>query len=371
LLQIFAVLLLILWLIEKHKNKLAAFDKISVLFLIFIVVRIISVIFSEFPDSSIPLFYKDAIFFLGFFAMSFYLKVFDEKKIKFIVFTFVIAAMVVALIGLIRFNLGIVHRAESFSSGFMAYSMYLLTSLGIGVLLFNFIAKKKYVIAWTAGIGLIISGIIISLGRTNIALAILVFLVSIFFLKINKWFSIVIVALTIMIAVISFQINTQEISSRIEQPVVMSDRDIIWGSAKELFFEFEHPLLGYGPRTFGDIFTDREQLADKGVGSWHNDYIQLYLESGILGLFSYLLLVGYSLFVALKFLIKRKANQFERSILIGLIISTIALLLAAVTSGFINSPIMPVVLAFFLAFISSIVYPVERFNEKLIAEEEK
>ena len=367
--QIFAVLLIVFWLFEKHQNKIAAFDKISLLFLIFIFVRISSVIFSEFPDSSIHLFYKDAIFFLSFFAMVFYLKVFDEKKFKLIAFTFIIAAMLVALIGIVKFNLGISHRAESFSSGFMAYSMYLLAALGFGVLLYNFISKKKYVITWTAGIGLIISGIMLSLGRTNIVLAILAFFVSFFFLKINKWFSIGIVILTITISVISFQINTQEISSRIKQPSIMSDRDILWGNAKELFLKFEHPLLGYGPRSFDKIFLERDRLADIKVGSWHNDYIQLYLETGILGLFSYLILVGYSLFIALEYINKRKANQVEKFLLIGLIISTMSLMFAAVTSGFISSPVISVVLAFFLAFISSIVYPVREITRSSTDDE--
>ncbi len=369
--QIFAVLLIVLWLLEKNKSKLLAFDKISLLFFIFIIFRILSVVFSAYPDSSIPMLYKDGIFYLSFFAMCFYLKVFDEKKIKIIAFTFVIAAMAVALVGLIKFNLGLVHRAESFSSGYMAYSLYLLASLGFGLLLYNFIIQKKYVVAWTAGVGLIISGIAASLGRTNIVLALLVFLVSLFFLRINKWFSIGTVLLSVIVVFISFQLNTKELESRIEQPTMMSDREIIWGNAKELILKFENLLIGYGPRTFGEIFTGRDKLQDVNVGSWHNDYIQLYLESGILGLLSYLLLIGFSLFVSFKYLVRKKVRQFEKVLLTGLIISIIAMLLAAVTSGFINSPLIPVVLAFYLALISAIVYPAEKISDKLIAEEIK
>ena len=126
--QIFAAILIVLWLLEKNKNKFLAFDKISTLFFIFILIRILSVIFSDYPDSRLPMLYKEGIFFLGFYAMSFYLKVFSDNNVKTISFTFVIAAMAVALIGLIRFNLGLVHRAESFSSGYMAFSLYLLAS---------------------------------------------------------------------------------------------------------------------------------------------------------------------------------------------------------------------------------------------------
>jgi O-antigen ligase len=315
--------------------------------------------------------YKDGIFFLSFYAMCFYLKVFSKKKIKAIAFIFVIAAMSVALVGLIKFNLGLVHRAESFSSGYMVYSLYLLASLGLGLLLYNFINKKIYVFAWTAGIALVISGITASLGRTNIALAVLVLFVSLFFLKINKWFSIVIILFSVIVVFVSFQLNTKELNSRIEQPAMMSDRDIIWGNAQEIILKFEHPLIGYGPRTFDKIFTERDKLQDVHVGSWHNDYIQLYIESGILGLLSYLLMVGFTLFAAFKYLFRTKAKQFEKILLIGSIISVLALLLAAVTSGFINSPLIPVVLAFFLALISAIVYPVEKISDKLIAEEIK
>jgi O-antigen ligase len=341
---------------------------ISLLFSIFLLVRIASLIFSKYPDSSIPMLYKDGIFFLVFFSMSFYLKVFDQKKIKMIVLTFVIAAMIVALVGIVKFNLGLVHRAESFSSGYMAYSLYLLASLGIGLLLYNFISEKKYAAAWAAGIAVIVSGIVVSLGRTNIAFAILVFFVSLFFLKMNRPFSIIIVLLILVISFVSFQLNTKELNARIEQPTVMSDRDILWGSAEELILKFEHPLIGYGPRTFNEIFSERDKLQDVNVGSWHNDYIQLYLESGILGLLSYLILVGFTLFSALKFLIQKKAGGFERSLLTGAVISVISLLLAAMTSGFINSPVIAVVFGLFLALISSIVYPAEKISDKLIAE---
>lgn len=369
--QLFAAMLIIFWLVEKSKNKSAAYDNICRLFLIFIVVRVISVVFSEFFNSSVHLFYKDAIFFLSFFAMSFYSKLFDEKKRKIIAFAFVIAAMVVAVVGLVKFNLGLVHRAESFSSGYMAYSTYLLAALGFGVLLYNFINEKKFLIVWSAGTGLIIAGIIVSLGRTNIALAVIVVIVSLFFLRVNKWFSFVAVLLTAVIVVISFQTNSKELNNRVEQPTVMSDRDIIWGNAKEIILKFEKPLLGYGPRTFSKIFTKRELLKDKGVNSWHNDYLQLYLETGLLGLLSYLALVFYSLFVSIKYLFKKKASLFEKILLTGSIISITALLLSAVTSGFINSPVIPVVLALFLAIISAIVYPAERVSDRLIAKEEQ
>ena len=46
----------------------------------------------------------------------------------------------------------------------------------------------------------------------------------------------------------------------------------------------QHPLFGFGLRTFPLIFPLQAQLLDQGVGSWHNDYLQVYMESGFVGL---------------------------------------------------------------------------------------
>jgi O-antigen ligase len=45
-----------------------------------------------------------------------------------------------------------------------------------------------------------------------------------------------------------------------------------------------HPFVGFGPRTFREVFPLMQQLADKGTSSWHNDFLQVYMESGLLGL---------------------------------------------------------------------------------------
>ena len=41
----------------------------------------------------------------------------------------------------------------------------------------------------------------------------------------------------------------------------------------------QHPILGFGTRTFNETFLLHDQLVDRGVGGWHNEYLQVYLES--------------------------------------------------------------------------------------------
>jgi len=71
-----------------------------------------------------------------------------------------------------------------------------------------------------------------------------------------------------------------------------SDRILVWRRAITLFPE--HPLLGGGPDSFGMRFASefKEEVKAAGIGSFfdfaHNDYLQILLNLGLLGLIAYL-----------------------------------------------------------------------------------
>jgi O-antigen ligase len=69
----------------------------------------------------------------------------------------------------------------------------------------------------------------------------------------------------------------------------MTGRDVLWRGATMLVGK--HPLVGFGPRTFTSIFPLFDQMPIRGVASWHNDYLQVYMESGVMGLAPLLWLV--------------------------------------------------------------------------------
>jgi len=357
--QVFAALLIFLWIFEKNKSKLKAMDKITYLFSVFIFIRILSALFSEFPEASSEMFYKDAIFILGLFTFTYYLKVFDSEKIRVISFAFVIAAAAVALIGLARFIASDVHRAASFTSGYMAFSLYQLAALSFGMMLYPLIKTVKRNIFYSSGVSLLLAGIITSLSRTNVIVAVVIFFTGIFILRISRLYTLGIVVVTALVCWGAFNLNTEELTRRIDTPATMSDRDILLQNAKELFLEFEHPFLGYGPRTFNNVFSKRDLLVDKGVGSWHNDYIQIYMESGFLGLLSYLALIGFVLLTGINFLRKKKPSPDSKALVGGSMLAIAALMIAALTSGFINSPQIAVLLAFFISAVSAFAFPVK------------
>ena len=359
LLQLFAGLLVLAWLFESNKNKFKAIDTISYIFIAFVLIRILSTLFSDYPDSSNQMYYKDLLFFLSFFAFGYYLKVFDENKLRTIYYAFVIAAIFVACIGLTKFLTGNTERAESFTSGYATFSSYLVSVIGFALILFRIIKDKQQKLLLAAGVVLMISGIVTSLGRTNIVIAIFILFIGIVAIKIKVRYAVALFLLAIGISWVSFQLNVKEFNKRIETPVHLSDRDVLFETAKELFMKFEKPIIGFGPRTFHDVFTNREQISDKGVGSWHNDFIQVYFESGFLGLAAFLVIIFLPFIKALKCLKDCRLSEERKYFLIGAVLGLVGLVLSALTAGFVNSPVLSILFAFFITTISVIVYPVK------------
>jgi len=365
LVQLFAVLLTFMWLLERFSNKRKAFDFFGLLILLYGAARLISIIFSEFPEESIHSFYKEALFYFSFFSMSFYMKILDENYLRKIAYTFAIASAVVAVIGIIKFNLDFDYRASSFSSGYMAFSTYLLA--GLSILIFS-IPLKDVALNWLVrsfGSSFILTGIITSLGRVNLVVAFLLFVFGVIIKKINFKELVVITILTSVLCSISFYNNSYRVFEyRINNPSLLSDRDIILKGAQDLFLEFKNPVLGYGPRSFHSIFPYTNELSDQRINSWHNDFIQLYFESGILGFLTLCLLIFTPLFLGIKFLLsKNKSNPLFKELMLGMVVSMVALMLAALSSVFINSPVLSLIFAFLLALQSAMLYKEGWFKE--------
>ena len=354
LLQLFAGLLSLFWLFETGKSKKEAIDIFAWLIIIFGVIRILSIVFSNYPSVSHQSFYKDALFYFSFFSLSFYLKVLDKDKISKIILWFIAGAVLVAIIGLVLFNLKLVDRAQAFSSGYATYSSFLLAALGLcvvsslpGAMSYNWFIR-------VIGISLLLSGIIASQGRTNVAVAGLVFIAALIFKKINIKSAIIIVFITALISLISFSNNRKEITQRVEDPTTLSDRNIIMKGAEDL--ALLHPILGFGPRTFHNIFPYKNELADKGIGSWHNDFVQVYFESGLLGLLSFLAIIAAAIYYGLSIIRSKNKKEEEKNFVLGILLSIAALILSAVTAGFIDSPVLSIEFAFFLSLFSLVLF---------------
>jgi O-antigen ligase len=353
LLQVFVGALSILWIFDRFSEKKKAFGIFAKIISVFLVIRVASIVFSDYPAESNQAYYKDALFYLGFFSFDFYLKALNEKKIKVIVYSFAIAAAASALLGLFRFNLSMVDRAQTFSSGYSTFSSYLLA--GFGVLICLPLNVNKGFIYKSFSLSIIFSAVIASLGRTNIAIIAIIFIAGFFLKKINFKEVLIVISLTIIFSSISFYNNSAEVTVRMEKPASLSDRDVLIKGTKDLFLEFQNPILGYGPRTFKKIFPYMDMLADKGIGSWHNELIQIYFESGFLGLVSLLIIIIVPYYFLIK-LLRNNINIVYKNILWGVLLGFSGIILSALTAGFIDSPILSIVFVFLISLISGINY---------------
>src|SRR3989339_1480381 len=288
LLQLFTFLLIVLWILESNSEKKKMLGNIEIYFLAFVCVRILSIFFSEHFALSIHAIYKDALYYIGFFALSFYLHSFSNEKKTQILKIFLSFSLIVGVIGITKFVFGIKPRAESIVSGYASFSTFLLAGLAIYFSFFNELKKKINPWLVSSGGMLILLAIMLALGRADLGIAIAIFVLALLQKKIILKYLLPIIVVTAVLSFFSFQQNSSEIKVRVSQPATMSDRDILWKSAFQL--SGEHPLLGFGPRTFEKIFPNRDLLLDKGVGGWHNDYFTMYLESGIIGLLIFLFL---------------------------------------------------------------------------------
>ncbi|GMU95428.1 O-antigen ligase family protein [Ignavibacterium album] len=354
LMQLAAALLFILWLFEKKEQKKKAFDVITAFILIFGLVRLITIFLSEFPQSSFESLYKEALFYTTAVALPFYLKTLDKKKVLGLMIIFIYGAAIISIIGSTRFFIGDVERAQSFSSSYTVFSGYLLTAFVSAL----FYPKKdksfNQQFFWAIVYSIIFLGLLTSLGRANIALALLAFLVAITL----KQISVRQIIMLIIIAIIGYGVYSfrpsKVIGERVENITQLSDRDIIWQGAKEILFE--HPVLGFGPRTFQQIFPLKEKFADKGIGGWHNDFLQIYFESGAIGLLAFLILLYIILKTSINQIRNKKTDAELKSVSASVLASVIALIISAMAAGFITSVVLSIVFVFLISFLSRIDY---------------
>jgi O-antigen ligase len=348
LMQILFAIIFILWIIEKNSEKSKVFDLFTLAIILWGIIRMITVFFSQYSSESNQVFYKEALFYASFLSLQFYFKSMSKEQISTVIKYFIAGGALSSLSGIALFNLHLVDRSQSFSSSYTVFSSYLLVVLPVLLFLPTNIFSGKIRIT---SIIVIVIGLITSLGRTNILIAAAMVFLSLFMKRISVLIFLIIIIIAGLISYISFENNKKEITNRMTNPSTLSDRDIIWKGASELMFK--HPLSGFGPRTFQQIFPYKNEFNDKGVAGWHNDFLQVYFESGLPGLMAFLFIIFLIVFNGK---ISFKLNDISNP---GVFLSLIGLILSAFTAGFITSVVLSIVFVFMLTIFNSSVYSVK------------
>ena len=194
-------------------------------------------------------------------------------------------------------------------------------------------------------------------------LLIVFFLGIAFSLTRGEWISIAVISIvygwlfnrkllfiTVLIAVIC-AVSIPDVRNRLKtlaSPLEnSSDRITLWKNAAS--HGTDHPILGYGPETFHVIFNNWGKMGDPYVGSWHNDFIQLYMESGIVGVLGWLGVIGSFAYASFKVLV----SGVEHLRKVGWM--GIVLIIAYLITGFFSIPTFSITNAMLFRFILAIV----------------
>ena len=356
LLQLIGGIIFILWLFEKWDEKKKILDILTISVFVFGIVRLLSIYFSAFPSESHEALYKEALFYVAIVFQCFYLKTLSKKMLLNLVLIFILGAAAMSVVGITRFIFGNVERAQAFSSSYTVFSSYLMVALGLALFFPRGFQNNKSLFYWSMIILILFIGILSSLGRTNILISLLLIITAVVLKKINWKQVLILTTFFAALSIIYFYLPEKQIEnkfeSRIENFTQLSDRDIIWKGAKEIFFE--KPIIGFGPRTFEKIFPFWDQFADKKIGGWHNDFLQIYFESGLLGLFSFIGLLIVSLVVSIKQIRNKKIDADLRNLSTSILVTIIGLILSAITAGFITSVVLSIVFVFLISILSRI-----------------
>jgi O-antigen ligase len=315
--------------------------------LFFILAKVISVFTSISFESSAVIFYKDLPYYILFFILNFIISTDFDKIFQKSMRVLLFSSLIASIIGIITYAFNFSERAISLTTGYITLGIFLTVSLSI----FLFLQNEKYLfknnLLFLLSVSVLISGILFTFNRTHwIAVLLLLIVYSVYR---KKYFYLLISILLAALIIIFIPSFNDRFFKLIYFWNNMSDRDIIWRSAYSLLFD--KPIFGFGPNTFDLIFNLKEQIVDKLVGSWHNDYLQIYMESGLVGLISALFLIISVYYFGVKIL-KTESDKKYR------IIATLAAISVFFIFGgfldYLGSILFKIILSFFAVQITLI-----------------
>jgi O-antigen ligase len=347
--QAIVILLVIIWLIKLivYKNVNLKNNPFTYPFIAFIIARIISVFLSTNFSHSIQILNKEIFFYPLFFIVVDIFPIDDKKYIKWFFTVLFSVAVIASVYGSAIVLLGYSERAESTTSGYYTLG----TFLTVVAALLLVIGTDKYFIpsklVWAFSLIVIVVGILFTFNRIHwgiIGLTILLFGL----LRERK--IIFIISLLAIVIIFSVPIFRERLFQLLLFSSNLSDRDILWQGAGMIYTE--HPMFGFGPVTFREIFPLFEDLTDKGVSSWHCDYLQIYIESGLLGLLTFLWL-GISVFyIGFKLLLKKSVDTFNKELALALLFAMAGFYLTGTVGTFIFNPISSLLFQILLGILA-------------------
>lgn len=313
----------------------------------FVVIRIISVFTSVDFQTSLPALYKEIPFYVIYFIATNNLPAGDKAKIRKIMMLLIVTGCVAAVYGTAKVVLGVEERASSSTSGYSTLGMYLAVLISMALWMGR--SQHFFRSRWFWGLSLLAMccGLLFTLNRTHWGVAgLMIVIVGIMRERIA-----LLCTAAIGGAALFF---IPSMSNRFYQMVhfmqYSSGRDVIWTGA--LMRLMERPITGFGPRTFELVFPLRDRLEDKLIASWHNDFLQVYMESGVLALLAFIWMITSIYYQGFKITRTESIDPFYKELAIAIMLGMSAFFLTGLVGGFIIDPITSLLFRFLMAVVA-------------------
>jgi O-antigen ligase len=250
-------------------------------FLFFIITRVLSVMLSVNPGMSITSLYREMVFYPLFYVFICEIDIRNSDRMRLLFRIIILSSAGATLYGMAKYIFVAPERITSTTSGYYTLGMYLSAVLALSLMLgrsSGIFPSRIY--WWTANLILSV-GILFTFDRMHWVSMI----ISIVIAGIVKERRFLLVSIALIGIFLLFNPSLYERLLMTITDYHTSERDVIWKGAYLLIDK--HPVFGFGPATFKEIFPLFDELRDKGVGNWHNDFIQVYIESGLVGVLSF------------------------------------------------------------------------------------
>jgi O-antigen ligase len=259
-----------------------------------------------------------------------------------------VGAVTVAVIGIAKYLLHLDVRASSTVAGYSALATHLAVAiaLGLGIRVHSRIFSRRGVDEIFLGIMLVGLALTFSRGQW-LAVAVVILLVGVW--KSPKMLAAVAAAaLGLLMIFPELRLRAMTLLDPLNQS---SERLTIWKGAILLFNE--RPFFGFGLDTFRAVFPLMHEMKDKGVGSWHNDYLQVLVESGLVGLAIFLCLAGVLLYRSLSLYRRLNGTHDQaKGLSLGIFLTFVTFFTAIFFSSILIGPLAFMLFAFIMGLFA-------------------
>ena len=295
--------------------------------------RMLSILFSTDFAASLVAVYKELPFYLMYFVFTNVIDIENRGRIGILIRSLMLGAVVGASVGIVKYFAGIDGRASSTTSGYYTLGVVLTTALAFALATGHLKDVFRNRLIWIMECLTCAVAIVLTFNRIHWIL--LVLLVIVTGVVVNR--RLLLYAAGLCLIAVLFSPNVRTRLESVSSGSTLTGRNVIWSAAMEK--AGTHPVFGYGPRTFHSVFTHYDLLEDKKVGSWHNEALEIYMESGAVGVFAYLWVLVMSVVIAVKALANRNLGLFYRSLAGGLLLALSVHVISGLTGVFIADPL--------------------------------